>query len=215
MGTTDHGRDSSFGRSGTSVVDRFGVWLSDRQVRRQVTSFAGLRVADLGCGFRAAILTRLLEDVASATVVDVDLADELIAHPKVTAIRGLLPEAVGPLPDSSFDVIMCTSVLEHLWDDDELLRQCHRLLAPGGTLLVNVPSWTGKRFLELAAFRFGVSPREEMEDHKRYYDPRDLWPGLVAAGFLPSRIKCFKHKGGLNTFAACRKSLDADRSTTP
>ena len=43
-----------------------------------------------------------------------------------------------------------------------------------------------------------------MDDHKRYYDPRDLWPMLVAAGLRPSGIRCFTHKGGLNTFAACR-----------
>ena len=42
-----------------------------------------------------------------------------------------------------------------------------------------------------------------MEDHKMYYDVRDLWPLLVQAGFTPSRIQCFSHKLGLNTFAAC------------
>ena len=30
-----------------SVVDRFGVWLSARQIRRWVPSFVGKRVADL------------------------------------------------------------------------------------------------------------------------------------------------------------------------
>ena len=71
--------------------------------------------------------------------------------------------------------------------------------------MVNVPSWRGKRFLELAAFRLGVAPKEEMDDHKAYYDPRDLWPLLVGAGFLPSEIKVTRHKGGLNTIARCRK----------
>ena len=43
-----------------------------------------------------------------------------------------------------------------------------------------------------------------MNDHKCYYDVRDLWPLLVRAGFRPSDIKCFSHKFGLNTFAVCR-----------
>ena len=43
-----------------------------------------------------------------------------------------------------------------------------------------------------------------MNDHKRYYDPRDLWPMLVEAGFVPSDIRCRRHKFGLNTFAVCR-----------
>ena len=47
-----------------------------------------------------------------------------------------------------------------------------------------------------------------MDDHKAYYDPRDLWPMLVEAGFKPRNISCFRHKFGLNTFAVCR--LDAE-----
>ena len=78
------------------------------------------------------------------------------------------------------------------------------MLAPGGCVLVNVPSWRGKTFLELAAFRLGVAPACEMDDHKMYYDVRDLWPLLVAAGFRPQHIRCFPHKLGLNTFAVCR-----------
>lgn len=80
-----------------------------------------------------------------------------------------------------------------------------RILAPGGQCLINVPSWKGKRYLERAAFRWGVSPAEEMDDHKMYYDERDLWPLLVRAGFAPSRIHCFSHKFGLNTFAICAR----------
>jgi hypothetical protein len=87
-----------------------------------------------------------------------------------------------------------------------MLREIRRVCAPGGTCLVNVPSWRGKWFLELSAFRLNVSPPEEMDDHKTYYDPRDLWPLLVRAGFLPHEISCFKHKFGLNTFAVCRVS---------
>ncbi len=67
------------------------------------------------------------------------------------------------------------------------------------------PSWRGKTFLEFTTFRLGSSP-EEMDDHKMYYDPRDLWPLLVQAGFRPRDIRCFRHKFGLNTFARCRKA---------
>jgi len=95
-------------------------------------------------------------------------------------------------------------VLEHVTDAPKLLREIRRLLAPGGVALVNVPSWRGKTYLELSAFRLGLSPAVEMDDHKMYYDVRDLWPLLVSAGFRPSRIKCFAHKFGLNTFAVCQ-----------
>jgi SAM-dependent methyltransferase len=188
-----------------SLTDRFGVWLSGRQIHRWVPSFTGKRVADLGCGFHASFVRSILDQAASATLVDVALADELKRHPKVRAVEGPLPAALAPLLSGSFDVVMAISVIEHLWDDRGGLQQIYRLLAPGGTCLINVPSWRGKRYLELSAFKLGFSPRSEMEDHKMYYDVRDLWPLLVQVGFTPSRIQCFPHKFGLNTFAACTK----------
>ena len=186
-----------------TIVDRFGVWLSGRQIRRFVPSFAGKRVGDFGCGFDAAFSRTIAGDVASLVLVDVVLAPDLHGDPRVRAIEGQLPGALAALPAASLDVVLIVSVLEHVADAPGLLREAKRLLAPGGVALVNVPSWRGKTLLELSAFRLGLSPAAEMDDHKMYYDVRDLWPLLVEAGFRPSRIRCFPHKFGLNTFAAC------------
>ena len=188
-----------------TLVDRFGVWLSLRQVMKHVCSFQSLRVGDFGCGYHARIVAGMLQHVESAVLVDIRLAEYLKRHPKVTAIEGHLPEALHLIPDASLDLVLCTSVLEHLWQPLEALREICRALAPGGMVLINVPSWRGKRFLEFSAFRLGMSPAEEMDDHKMYYDVRDLWPLLVQSGFLPHNIRCFTHKFGLNTYAVCMK----------
>jgi SAM-dependent methyltransferase len=140
------------------------------------------------------------------TLVDVAISPELSGNVKVCAIEGRLPEALGELEGGSLDLVICNSVLEHLWEPVETLREVWRILAPGGMALINVPSWRGKRYLEFSAFRLGMSPADEMEDHKAYYDPHDLWPLLVHAGFSPRDIRCGRHKFGLNTFAACRKA---------
>ena len=81
------------------------------------------------------------------------------------------------------------------------------MCSPNGVLFVNVPSWAGKRLLEFSAFRLGLSPAVEMDDHKTYYDPRDLWPMLVRAGFIPHNITCRRHKFGLNTYAVCKAGV--------
>ncbi len=198
-------RSASFGQKHEpTLVDRFGVWLSARQIRRFVPSVEGLDIADLGCGYHASFARTALGEVKSATLVDVALADDLQKHPKVRALQGELLQALQALPDRSFDLVMIVSVLEHLWEPLQTLKQIRRLLRPGGTCLVNVPSWRGRRYLEFSAFKLGLSPAAEMDDHKTYYDVQDLWPLLVSAGFLPSEIDCFSHKFGLNTFAACR-----------
>jgi ubiquinone/menaquinone biosynthesis C-methylase UbiE len=188
-----------------TLVDRLGVWLSARQIRRWVPSFAGKRVADLGCGYQAAFMRSILDEVSTATLLDVALAPDLLQRQNVKACVGPLAETLKALPDRSQDVVMAISVLEHVWEPQVVLESIVRILAPGGQCLINVPSWRGKRYLELAEFRLGVSPASEMDDHKMYYDERDLWPLLVRAGFPPSSIRCFSHKFGLNTFAICTR----------
>jgi len=183
------------------------VWLSGVAVRRRA-EFAGARIGDFGCGFEARFTRTQLSVVRSAVLVDVALAPDLRHHPKVTAIEGSIPDVLPTLPASSLDVTLCLSVLEHLWDPESTLRELRRVTAPGGIVLVNVPSWRGKWALELSAFRLGLSPADEMDDHKWYFDPHELWPMLVRAGFKPSEIRCRRHKLGLNTFAACRVTGD-------
>ena len=205
MADTDVSREAAFGQEGRITgVDRAGVWLSGHQIRRAVGSLEGKDVGDFGCGFQATYMRTVLDQVRSATLVDISLTDDLKSRPNVTAIEGKLPGVLQDLPDRSLDVILCMSVLEHLWEPGQALTHFRRLVRPGGVLAINVPSWRGKRALEFSAFRLGLSPATEMDDHKRYYDPRDLWPLLVTAGFVPHGIRCFRHKFGLNTFAVCK-----------
>ena len=203
-------RATSFGETRRpTLMDRAGVWLSKHQIQRTVGSLTGKDVADIGCGYQATTMRRYLDSVGSAVLVDLSLADDLKAHPKVTAVEGELPGVLTGLPTRSLDAILCMSVIEHLWEPELTLREFRRLLRPGGVCAINVPSWAGKRFLEFSAFKLGFSPAEEMEDHKTYYDPRDIWPLLVRAGFRPSHIRVFKHKFRLNTFAVCRAEKES------
>jgi len=190
-------REQSFGQDyAPTVADRFGVWLSARQIRRWVPNFSGKRVGDFGCGYHATFARTILDDASKVVLLDVALADDLVKHPRVEAVTEPILTALPKMADASLDVIMCISVLEHLWEPQFALEQFHRLLAPGGTCLLNVPSWRGKRYLELSAFKLKMSPALEMNDHKMYYDVEDFWPLLVRAGFVPQNIKCFSHKFG-------------------
>jgi ubiquinone/menaquinone biosynthesis C-methylase UbiE len=44
-----------------------------------------------------------------------------------------------PAPDGSFDVVLCTEVLEHVPKPVETIKELARVLAPGGTLLLTAP----------------------------------------------------------------------------
>jgi SAM-dependent methyltransferase len=207
-------RDRAFGQDYTpTLVDRFGVWLSARQIRRYAGPLKGQRLGDFGCGYNATFVRSVLGELDEAVLVDSSLAPDLKDRPKVRVIEGTLPAILDTLPSASMDVILCVSVLEHLWNPLAALEACRRIVRPGGVCLFNVPSWRGKWFLEYSAFRLGLSPKDEMDDHKTYYDVKDFWPLLVRAGFLPSHIRCFSHKFGLNTFAVCRSQDSSKRDS--
>ena len=169
-----------------------------------------MRVLDLGCGYQATLLRALQPYCFSGLGVDVRISPEARAIEKLSCIESSIEAALPELEDNRFDVVLLISVLEHLWEPLPILEHCRRVLRPGGVLFVNVPTWRGKFFLEFSAFRLGLSPALEMDDHKMYYNKPDLWPMLVRARFTPSHLRLRYHKFGLNLFAIAQKELAAE-----
>lgn len=97
-------------------------------------------------------------------------------HTDITAI---------PFLESSFDVILCSHVLEHVADDGKAMRELFRVLKPGGwaVLLVPVDSRREETFEDPTV----VAPTERerlfgQADHVRLYG-RDFPSRLEKAGF--------------------------------
>jgi SAM-dependent methyltransferase len=44
-------------------------------------------------------------------------------------------------PDNTFDIIFCNHVLEHVRDDQQCMRELHRVLKPGGMAIMQVPHY--------------------------------------------------------------------------
>jgi SAM-dependent methyltransferase len=204
--------NESYGQRGLTPADRAGVWLSKRAIHRYLPSRNDLEVLELGCGYRATLLIALEPKLKRGIGVDFQIAPELQTLERFTFHQGTIEEILPRLESETLDVVMLISVLEHLADPQFVIQSAWRLLRPSGLLLVNVPTWFGKRFLEFSAFQLGLSPKVEMDDHKMYYGKRDLWPILVRSGFKPSEIRLRYHKFGLNLFAAARKRISASKT---
>lgn len=127
-------------------IDRCWPLPSRRRELDEMLVFFGTtgrgRVLEVGCG-AGERLAALADAGWQVTGQDVDpLAGRMVeGRPDVTLLRGTLPSCA--LPEASFDLIGMNHVLEHAADPAALLRECWRILAPGGRLVVIGPNAAG------------------------------------------------------------------------
>ena len=93
-----------------------------------------------------------------------------------------------PLPDGSFDVVICNNVLEHVEDDLQAMRELRRVLAPGGWGILQTPiDW--ERATTYDDPRVTTPSERELafgqRDHVRAYGG-DYGQRLAYAGFSVS-----------------------------
>jgi len=142
-----------------------------KQVLPYLHRYPNCRLLDVGCGWEAKLLLAIEPYVASG--VGIDFKAPEIKTERLTTLPITLRDAL-PFESNSFDFITMLAVMEHLEDDKMILKECMRLLRPGGGLLITVPSWYAKPVLEFLSFKLNLINPAEVKDHKRYYDKKDL-----------------------------------------
>src|SRR2546423_1199331 len=99
-------------------------------------------IVDVGCG-TGAILKQLGNPEKN---IGIDLAAEAISFCRQRGLNNVQQGDIHalPFPDASFDAVICSSVLYHQWvsDVEGAVREMHRVLRPGGALLINVPAFS-------------------------------------------------------------------------
>lgn len=102
-------------------------------------ALAGLRVLDVGCG--GGLLAEELARLGCVvTGVDPSAASIATARRHAAASSLTIEYWVGqgeslPVPDKSFDLVVCVDVLEHVADIDAVLAEIARVIRPGGVFL--------------------------------------------------------------------------------
>ncbi len=91
----------------------------------------------------------------------------------VSIIPKSLEESLGEIDDEAYDVVMLVNVLEHIENDQHALGELHRILKPGGHLLLFVP-----------ALRFLYSKLDRQVGHFRRYHKPDLNQRVSDAGLI-------------------------------
>lgn len=118
-----------------------------RLVREALGATAGERILDVGCGpgFYA---RELLDEVGeTGSVAAVDASPDMLAlarqrcrgHSNVTLEEG--DATALPAPGEQFDAALCVQVMEYVPDPTRALAEMHRVLRPGGRVVVWDTDW--------------------------------------------------------------------------
>lgn len=165
-------------------------------LREEYLYFEGLSVLDIGCG--GGFLT---EEIAKygLNAVGIDPSGPSLeaarAHAEKIGLHVQYLEGIGekiPFPESTFDIVFCCDVLEHVNDYQTVLKEVNRVLRPGGWFFFESINRTLFSFfvvvflLQECEFT-SIIPRN-IHCWESFIKPEELLNSLKALGFSVKEI---------------------------
>jgi len=150
----------------------------------------GDRILDIGCGTGRHVcgayrLKGVLAIGADVSVTDLKEARNGLAFHDALGEHGGGSWGVHaaditclPYPDSCFDLVICSEVLEHIPDDKTAISEIIRVLKPGKNLVVSVPRYYPERI----CWAFSDAYHQTSGGHIRIYRSKALICMLENAG---------------------------------
>ena len=120
------------------IASRVMVDLIGGFYQQALPTYAKGALIDLGCG-KVPLFATYKGHVSSVTCLD--WGNSMHPNPHLDQEQDLNQPIA--YPDSSFDSIILSDVLEHIRKPEELIREMHRILRPGGHVIMNVPFYYG------------------------------------------------------------------------
>ena len=191
-------------------LDRALAHLRARRARRLIPeTHSDGRILDLGCGRIPVFLSRAGHGLRVGT-------DHAAPDERPDGIRFVSHDIETPLPfrEGSFDVVTMLAVLEHLVEEkvDRVIAEVHRVLAPGGVLVLTTPPPRTDRLLHVLE-RLRTVSTHMMEDHENTFGRRHLRELFDRSPFTGlDRVGYFEL--GMNIWAIATKHLGTD-ATVP
>jgi SAM-dependent methyltransferase len=144
-----------FSHSSSAVFDRDKFLLMKRYLPKSPSHT--IYFLDLGCG-EGHLYSLLKQQCYDYKYLGLEFSQEQVKKARRDGIpvrRANLNEKF-PLPNSSFDIILASEILEHIYDPEFFLEEIHRVLKPDGILFLTTPNIAslGSRLKLL----FGIRP---------------------------------------------------------
>jgi 2-polyprenyl-3-methyl-5-hydroxy-6-metoxy-1,4-benzoquinol methylase len=150
----------------------------------------GDRILDIGCGSgrhtcAAARLKKVVAIGADVNFNDVAEAKRRLIYEGQIGVQrggawGSVVADIGRMPfrDNSFDLVICSEVLEHIPDQDGAIYEVTRVLKPGKDLVVSVPRYLPERI----CWTLSKEYRNATHGHIRIYRKQEIIALLEGAG---------------------------------
>ena len=137
-------------------------------------------VLEVGCG-NGTVMRALFElDNLELTGADIYLSGVKFAKKQVPKVNFIQLDACNIPFENKFDAIGCFDVLEHIDNDELVMRQLNKGLKNNGILFITVPQYP-----------WLWSEIDEIDRHKRRYTRSELKEKISNAGFQIVHINCF------------------------
>lgn len=149
----------------------------------------GERLLDVGCGTGVAARLAAEQVAPTGTVTGVDPHPGMLGvarrtSPDIEWHRGTAEDL--PLPDESFDAVVCSLSFQFFADKARALQEMRRVLAPGGRAVLGTPGPTPPLMAaieEVLADHIGPEASIFVRKVFSVHDPDEVGPMLAAAGF--------------------------------
>jgi SAM-dependent methyltransferase len=160
-----------------------------RFIKKHVTK-TGATVLDIGCGVGTVDFYLAQQGF---TVTGIDISNRAITLAKQSAHALNLDTQTtfinanidtDPVTFSPFDYILCSEVIEHVENDQALLKKIHTLLKADGLVILTTP------LKEAPLKRWGLLEKfDRRVGHVRRYSQKEIIQLVKSSGFQPVEIK--------------------------
>lgn len=163
---------------------------------QQSTTLANREIIDLGCG--GGILSEAMALAGAGNVLGIDMSDDCIHVAKqhgegITNLNYRIAEieSLSETAKSSYDIVTCMEMLEHVPNPKNIIKASKALLKPGGKLFLSTLNRTPTAFFKAiigAEYLFNIIPRGT-HHYKQFIKPSELSHWLREFGFDIKSIK--------------------------
>jgi ubiquinone/menaquinone biosynthesis C-methylase UbiE len=129
-------------------------------------------ILDLGCAGGSMILFLNSQGFRSVSGIDISPDAISICSRRKAGKVSMMDARNLELPQGAFDMVVASDILEHIDKDQQAMKECFRVLKPGGKLVAFVP-----------AFESLWSEHDVVAQHQRRYSKKEFLRRLRSAGF--------------------------------